>query len=429
MTEEIALNQLSASEASRLIAEGLITSEALVTSCLEQIQSREPSVQAWAFLDPELALDQARACDRTSPRGPLHGVPVGIKDIIETSDMPTEYGSALYPGHRPLNDATCIARAREAGAVIMGKTVSTEFAYISPAKTRNPHNLDHTPGGSSSGSAAAVGDFMIPLALGTQTGGSTIRPAAYCGAFGFKPTYNRVPLTGIKPLSISFDTVGMIARSVEDIVLLNKALTETNEFKPQEIRKQPTRVAYCQTPFWKETEESTRSALAKALSALDANGIPVDEVALPEEIREVSDGHSLVMSVEAAFAFDREYHEQQDGLSENMLQLLKKGRTVTPNDVQRFHRVQVKCAIAIDRLFDHHDVILTPTCPGEAEKGHAVGNNVFNRIWTAMHMPCLTIPSSKGPLGLPVGVQLVGRAGHDHKLLAIADQISEWLSP
>ena len=171
-----------------MIAEGSITSEALVTACLEHIQSRESAVQAWAFLDSDLAIDQARACDRSTPRGPLHGVPVGIKDIIETSDMPTEYGSTIYLGHRPRGDAVCIARARAAGMVIMGKTVSTEFAYISPAKTCNPHNLEHTPGGSSSGSAAAVGDFMVPLALGTQTGGSTIRPAAYCGAVGFKPT-------------------------------------------------------------------------------------------------------------------------------------------------------------------------------------------------------------------------------------------------
>jgi amidase len=429
MTEENALHLLSASDATRLIAEGNITSEALVTSCLEHIQSREPVVQAWAYLDPDLALAQARACDRTEPLGPLHGVPVGVKDIIETGDMPTEYGSAIYPGHRPQDDAICIARARAAGAVILGKTVSTEFAYLSLAKTCNPHNPDHTPGGSSSGSAAAVGDSMVPLAFGTQTGGSTIRPAAYCGAFGFKPTYNRVALTGIKPLSVSFDTLGMMARSVDDIALLDAALTGATTLEPQMSQSRSPRVGFCQTPFWDETEESTRRALADALAAHDANGVAVDEVALPEEISEVSAGHGLVMSVEAAFAFDREYREHRDGLSEHLRQLVEAGRAVAPNDVQRFHRVQVMCALAVDRLFDDHDVILTPNCPGEAEKGHAVGNNVFNRIWTAMHMPCLTIPSSTGPLGLPVGVQLVGRAGRDRKLLAFARQISEWLLP
>jgi len=429
MTEANALHRLSASDAARLIAEGTITSEALVTSCLEHIQSREPAVHAWAHLDPDLALAQARECDRTEPRGLLHGVPVGVKDIIETSDMPTEYGSAIYPGHQPIGDAICIAHARAAGAVILGKTVSTEFAYLSPAKTCNPHNLDYTPGGSSSGSAAAIGDFMVPLALGTQTGGSTIRPAAYCGAFGFKPTYNRVALTGIKPLSVSFDTLGMMARSVDDIALLDAALTGATTLEPQTSQSRSPRVGYCRTPFWDETEESTRRALAEALAALKANGVAVEEVALPEEIREVSEGHGLVMSVEAAFAFDREYREHRDGLSEHMLQLVEAGRTVAPNNVQRFHRVQVLCALAVDRLFDHHDVILTPTCAGEAEKGHAVGNNVFNRIWTAMHMPCLTVPSSTGPLGLPVGVQLVGRAGQDRELLGFARQISEWLIP
>jgi len=270
---------------------------------------------------------------------------------------------------------------------------------------------------------------MVPLAFGTQTGGSTIRPAAYCGAFGFKPTYNRVALTGIKPLSVSFDTLGMMARSVDDIALLDAALTGATTLEPQMSQSRSPRVGFCQTPFWDETEESTRRALADALAAHDANGVAVDEVALPEEISEVSAGHGLVMSVEAAFAFDREYREHRDGLSEHLRQLVEAGRAVAPNDVQRFHRVQVMCALAVDRLFDDHDVILTPTCPGEAEKGHAVGNNVFNRIWTAMHMPCLTIPSSTGPLGLPVGVQLVGRAGRDRKLLAFARQISEWLLP
>ena len=429
MTNATQLHQLSASEAARLIADGSITSEALVTSCLERIETREPEVQAWAFLDPDLVLDQARACDRTALQGPLHGVPIGVKDIIETADMPTEYGAAIYPGHRPDADAACVARARAAGAVILGKTVSTEFAYISPAKTCNPHNLDHTPGGSSSGSAAAVGDAMVPLALGTQTGGSTIRPAAYCGAFGFKPTYNRVPLTGIKPLSVSFDTLGMMARHVDDIAFLDAALSGADASEPPSDPQHPPRVGYCQTPFWDETEDAMRQALAAALKALDDNDVAVDDVTLPDEIREVSDKHVLVMSVEAAFAFEREYRESRDGLSDAMRRLIERGRTVAADDVQRFHRVQLLCALATDRLFDDHDVILTPTCAGEAEKGHAVGNNVFNRIWTAMHMPCLTIPFGTGPAGLPVGIQLVGRAGRDREFLAHARQVANWLRP
>ena len=429
MTEPTALHRLSASDAARMMAEESTTSEALVSSCLERIELREPVVQAWAYLNPDLALAQARACDRMAPMGPLHGIPIGVKDIIETRDMPTEYGSAIYRDHRPVNDAACIARARAAGAVILGKTVSTEFAYLSPAKTANPHNPEHTPGGSSSGSAAAIGDFMAPLALGTQTGGSTIRPAAYCGAFGFKPTYNRIPLAGIRPLSVSFDTLGLMARSVDDLALLDAGLTGAAVLELQAGQNRSPRIGYCKTPFWDETEDSTRRALADAVAALAANGVAVEEVALPEEIRELSEGHGLVMSVEAAFAFDHDYREHRDGLSEPMRRLVEAGRNVAPDDVQRFRRVQVMCALAGNRLFDQYDAVLTPTCPGEAEKGHAVGNNVFNRIWTAMHMPCLTIPSSTGPQGLPVGVQLVGRAGQDRGLLALARQVSDWLLP
>ena len=421
------LERLTACVGARRIAQGKITAEALVRSCLERIEAREPIVRAWTFLDPDAAIRQARACDRTTPAGPLHGVPIGVKDIIDTADMPTEYGSPIYSGHRPGRDATCVARVRAAGAIILGKTVSTEFAYTSPVKTRNPHDPKHTPGGSSSGSAAAVGDFMVPLALGTQTGGSTLRPAAYCGAFAFKPTYGRIDLGGVKPLAPSFDTIGLIARSVDDLALLNAVLGGEPPRRATIARRHRPRIGFCRTPFWKQAEKATRRALADAVTALREAGAVVEDVALPKAVREMGDGHDLIMSVEAPLAFVREYEKHRKRLGRNLRQSIERGFTIPPEEVQRVRRAQMVSAIAVDRMFDRYDALLTPSSPGEAERGDTVGSAVFNRLWTAMHLPCITLPSSRGPNGLPVGVQLVGRSGGDRELLGLARRVARWL--
>ena len=217
-------NTLSASELARAIARGETTSEAAVLQCLARVDERERDVRAWAYIDREVALDQARERDRAATKGPLHGVPIGVKDVLDTADMPTQMGSSIYAGYRPPADATCVSLLRQAGAVILGKTATCEFAGVTPATTRNPLNLDHTPGGSSSGSAAAVADFMVPAAFGTQTGGSVLRPAAFCGVFGFKPTFGRYSRTGVKFAAESFDTIGTMARTVEDLELLDDVL-------------------------------------------------------------------------------------------------------------------------------------------------------------------------------------------------------------
>ena len=425
MPTPTALHRLTASDAARRIAAGELTSEALVRACLERIEEREPAIRAWAHLDPARTLAEARERDRTKPKGPLHGVPIGVKDIIDTGDMPTERGSPIYRGHRPARDADCVARARAAGAVVMGKTATTEFAYIHPAPTRNPLNTAYTPGGSSSGSTAAVADCMIPLALGTQTGGSTIRPAANCGNFGFKPTYNRVSVAGVKPLAVSFDTVGMIGRSVDDLALLDSALTGAPALRPGDRRQRSLRIGYCETPFWNEAEDSTRRALANAAETLLRAGVRIEEVTLPAEVRELSDGHPELVKYETAFTFRHEYAEHREQMSSIMRASVETGLALAANDMQRVRRVQTLCSVAVDRLVSPLDALLTPTAPGEPEIGDAVGNNVFNRIWTAMHMPCLTIPSSTGPSGMPVGVQLVGRAGHDRALLAVGRRVAE----
>ncbi|HEX2830065.1 MAG TPA: amidase [Burkholderiales bacterium] len=421
------LNRLTATEAARLIAARRISAEELVVACLARIEEREPVVRAWAFIDADRAVREARRLDRLKrPRGPLHGIPVGLKDIIDTRGMPTEYNSPIYRDHRPRRDAEVVSRLRAAGAVIFGKTKTSEFAYLEPANTRNPHNPRHTPGGSSSGSVAGVADFMMPLALGTQTGGSTIRPASYCGVFAFKPTYQRVPVTGIKALAPTFDTVGEIARSVEDLALLDSVLCARAE--PRNTTRRGIRIGFCRTPFWTQTERSTRNVLAKTARALAAAGFDIQDVALPPEVELVSDGFYVVTGAEAAWALAREFRDHREQLSPVARRLIEHGGRLDADEVQRVRAATMHCALAVDRLFDGYDALLTPAAPGEAEKGNALGNNVFNRLWTAMHLPCLTIPAGTGPAGLPVGIQLVARRGADRTLLGLGQRVAALIS-
>ena len=407
-------HSLTAAHAARLIAEGKLTSEALVNACLCRIAEREPTVHAWAFLDAELALEQARQRDRETPRGPLHGVPIGVKDIINTADMPTEYGSPIYRGHRPARDADCVARVRSTGAVILGKTVTTEFAWVHPGPTRNPHNPDHTPGGSSSGSAAGVADGMMPLAFGTQTGGSVIRPSSFCGIVGFKPSYDRYGTAGVKPFAPSLDTVGLHARTVEDIALFDAALTgEDGKLEA----KRPARIALCRTPFWSSAEPASRKAVEDAAAALGVN----DEFELPERFTGLFDANLLLMRAEGADSFAAEYRDHRDQISPAALAGIEQGRAISREDLEAGRELQRACIAEFDRLIEGFDALLTPSAPGEAPAGLAsTGNALFNRLWTTIHVPCVTLPSARGERGLPVGVQLVGRRGGDRDLLAVA---------
>jgi Asp-tRNA(Asn)/Glu-tRNA(Gln) amidotransferase A subunit family amidase len=415
---------LTATEAVRLIASGDLTAEALVRSCLERIESREPKLRAWAFLDPDLAIRQARTLDRLSePVGPLHGIPIGVKDIVDTADMPTEYTSAFYRGHRPRKDAECIARLRAAGAVIHGKTATSEYDGLSPAPTRNPYDLRHTPGGSSSGSAASVGDYMVPLALGSQTGGSTIRPASWCGAAAFKPSYARASLRGVKSLAASYDTLGLIARSIDDLALLDSVVAG----EPTRPLRQPAshglRIGYCETPFWEQAEPSTRRAMKRTAEALRKADSNVERVDLPDEVVTLSDGFYVVVSAEAAWALGPEYNDNKHLLRPQTRRIIEVGRSTKPEHVQKIRAAQMRCALAVDRLFDRYDALLTPAAPGEAPRGRELGNNEFNRMWTAMHLPCLATPAGRGLNGLPIGIQLVGRCGSDRALLAIGKRV------
>ncbi len=434
------LNWFSAADAARAIRDGAISSEQLVEACLARVREAEPQVQAWQFLDPERARAQARARDldrrEGRPCGPLHGVPVGIKDIIDTADMPTEDGTVLHAGRMPARDATVVAWLRAAGAVIMGKTVTTECAYFSPGKTRNPHNPAHTPGGSSSGSAAAVAAGMVPLALGSQTNGSTIRPAAFCGVYGFKPTHGLIPRHGILRLSRTLDHVGVLARTLEDIALLAEELVGYDErdldTRPRaripfgavaaEEPPMPPRLAFVKTPVWDRAEEETREAFAELTAELaDA----VEEVELPGSARAAWDWHRIIMDAEMAASFDLEWERGRDRLSAQLRELRARGREVRALDYQQALARIPLLNESFEELFLRFDAILTPAAPGTAPRGlDSTGDPAFCTLWTLCGTPAISLPLMRGTNGLPLGLQLVGPRHGDARLLRTA----RWLA-
>jgi Asp-tRNA(Asn)/Glu-tRNA(Gln) amidotransferase A subunit family amidase len=413
------LYELTGAEAAAAIANGTITSEALVTACLERITVREAQVGAWEYLDPAKALAQARVRDRGPAQGPLHGVPVGIKDLIDTADMPTGYGSPIYAGHQPAWDAACVALLRAAGAVILGKTVTTEFAMFTPGKTANPHHPAHTPGGSSSGSAAAVADSMVPLALGTQTAGSIIRPASFCGVVGYKPTHGQFPVAGIKALSQTLDTLGGMARSVADLALLRAAFVG-GPARLQALERAP-RLGLCRTPQWPQATAATREALDAAARQLAAAGAELRELALPEEFANLAVAQETIQIFEGArcCAYELTMHREQ--LSQKLLELLAPAEGISYAAYAEALALAETCRRKLQAIFTDYDALLVPSAPGEAPAGlDATGNPIFNRMWTLLHTPAVNLPGHIGPHGLPVGVQVIGPLGMDDRLLSIA---------
>jgi Asp-tRNA(Asn)/Glu-tRNA(Gln) amidotransferase A subunit family amidase len=435
------LHWLSASEAARLIRDGVISSQQLVEACLARVREVDSQIQAWAFLDPDYALAQARAADELrlsgKPIGPLHGVPVGIKDIFDTADMPTECGSVLYAGRTPSRDATVVSMLRAAGAVIMGKTVTTEFAYFSPGKTRNPHNPEHTPGGSSSGSAAAVAAGMVPLALGSQTNGSTIRPAAFCGVLGFKPTHGLIPRHGVLTLSRTLDHVGLFARTIEDLALFASQLVGYDERDPDtrpraripyvevgvEEPPLPPMFAFVKTPYWERADHETKEGFAEIIEQL---GDRVEEVELFPSAAEAWEWHRTIMDAEMAMNLEREWKEGRDRLSEPLRALLERGREVRAVDYQRaLARIGPMYESFVELFEQRYDAILTPAAPGAAPKGLAsTGDPSFCTLWTLCGMPAVSLPLLQSTNGLPIGVQLVGPRDGDARLLRTA----RWLA-
>jgi Asp-tRNA(Asn)/Glu-tRNA(Gln) amidotransferase A subunit family amidase len=440
------LNWLTATETARLIADGAITSEDHTRACLARIADTEPTVQAWAHLDPDFALEQARDADqrrmRGLPCGPLHGVAIGIKDIIDVRGLPTEDGSVLHAGRIPRHDATVVSRLRAAGAVILGKTVTTEMASYAPGKTRNPHNPEHTPGGSSSGSAAAVAAGMVPVALGSQTNGSIVRPAAYCGVYGFKPSFGLVPRGGVLRLSRRLDHVGVLARSLEDVARVTECIAgfDDNDPDTQPPRARPPlstvlaqepplppKLALVRTPFWDRLDADAQAAFDELAEALGAQAQRID---LPDSAAQATEWHRTIFEADLAAAFELEYDRGADKLSPSLRGQIERGRQVLAVDfakaVARIELVNEGFA----ELFARFDAIVTPATLGTAPRGLAsTGEPLLATLWTYCGMPALSLPLARGENGLPLGVQLVAARGDDARLLRTARWLVAAVAP
>ena len=418
--------QLSATEAAKKIQANQLSSEELLRSCIERIEEKESSTQAWVETNFKAALERARYLDRSANQGLLHGLPFGAKDLFDTHDFPTRYGSPIYENNRPNSDAVNVSLMRQAGGILLGKTVTTEFATFKGGKTRNPHNPEYTPGGSSSGSAAAVADEMIPLATGSQTAASVIRPAAFCGVVGYKPTYGKISLGGAKSLSPSLDTLGSFSRTVEDAALCVAVMSgDTDLAKINALSKKP-RIATCLTYDGHLASAETVAAIAHAaLLSEDLFKISVPEIKLPITFKKMSELQGRIMWSESARSFSFEQTNHADQLSQQLRGLIKQGAAISYEQYNADLIVAEQARMSIDQLLSQElDVIIAPSAIGEAPHGHTqTGDPIFCRVWTLMGLPCITLPLFKGPNGMPVGVQLVARRGRDRLLLSVADAL------
>jgi Asp-tRNA(Asn)/Glu-tRNA(Gln) amidotransferase A subunit family amidase len=413
-------NRLAAITLVRLIEDGELTAEAVVASCLERIAEREPMVRAWSHLAAEAALAEAQERDRTGKKTLLNGVPFGLKDIFDSADMPTTYGSPIYVGCRPANDASAASLPRAAGGILLGKTVSTEFANAHPGPTTNPHDPGFSPGGSSSGSAAAVADFMVPLAIGTQTGGSVIRPAAYCGVVGFKPSYGLFPPAGMRINTEALDTVGIMARSVGDIALFRAAMMAI-PYAPPAMPQTAPRLGLCRGPHWDEAQPEGRAMLEAAADRLASAGAAIQETKLPSECSEGDERQTTIGSFEGLRNHMPELYRHEALLSVRLRETkIARGRELSLAAFRDACRGAETARAAAREWAGGFDAILTLPAPGQAPRGLAsTGSAVFNALWTQLWMPCLTLPVGRGPDGLPVGIQLVGRRHDDARLLEV----------
>lgn len=421
------LSLLSATELARALQSRSIRAETLARTCLERIAERDAELQAWVHVDEAQVLAQARALDQGPIRGLLHGLPIGVKDVFDTRDMPTQYGSPIYTGHRPGVDAAPVALAREAGALLLGKTVTTEFSTFQAGPTRNPRNLKHTPGGSSSGSCAAVADHMAPLAFGAQTAASIIRPAAYCGVVGYKPSFGLVSRVGVKALSDTLDTIGTIARSVEDVALFTAALSGDRSLldlpAPGSVR-----VGLCR-PHADKLLPETHGALELAASKLAAAGARVVEVPLSAAHADLTQAHIDIMAFETARALSDERLQHRDRISTALLSVIDKGLQMDYAHYAAQLRHVEETRATLPALYAHCDVLLAPSAAGEAplfESG--TGDPTWCRLWTLLGLPCVHLPFTQGPQGLPVGLQAVGPLHSDRQTLAAANWMLKQLT-
>lgn len=426
MTE---LHRQSASEITRMIRTGRTTPSAVMAAHLDRIAAREAAVGAFIHLDAERAMERARAADQNPPKGLLHGVPFAIKDIIDTDDMPTGWGSDLFTDRRPNRNAACVQAFLDAGAIPLGKTVTTEFAYFRPGKTANPHNLLHTPGGSSSGSAAAVADFMAPIAFGSQTAASLVRPAAFCGVCAFKPTTGVFALAGVLPLAPSLDTLGILARHPEDFVLAHAVLTGSAPATAFDFSDTMPRICLMRGPHWREGSIEMRDIVSRAMNILSERGADTGEIAHPPLFSELTEAQKIVMAYEAARIHVDLYDKNRSAISDQFSHLIELGRQVTDAQYQSALATRDRAKTMIEMMFADCDVLLTPSAPGEAPEGlDSTGDPLFSRMWNLLQLPSVALPLGTGPRGLPLGVQLIGRRNDDSHLLAVAQWVHDFFS-
>jgi len=409
---------LSALDLARRIEAGEITPAAVLDKCGEVIAAREDEIGAFIALD--LAAARRRADDAALVAGPLRGLPVGVKDILDTVDFPTGYGTTFHDGHRPASDAALVSMIRRAGGIVLGKTVTTELAHLRPGKTRNPHNPAHTPGGSSSGSAAAVAAGMVPVAVGSQTGGSVIRPAAYCGVAGFKPSYKLLPTVGMKCFSWHLDTAGLFAAGVADVAFAAAAIT-ARDLRVDQAPPAAPKILFLRTHIWDQASEAMRGAVERAARTAEAAGATVSAIEMPQILQDAWDAHGTVQDYEAYRALAWEYDNHRDELGPLLRGLLDSAGGIDADTYDAARRITKRARQALGDLMNGADVILTPSAPSAAPHSLAsTGPATFNRLWTLMGTPCVNVPGLRDDTGLPLGVQIVGRFGQDRGALEAA---------
>ena len=418
--------QLTLGQMAKALRTKTLTSEALVTSCLERIAAVDPEVLAWARLDGNAALSRARELDQEPPRSLLHGIPIGVKDIIDTDDFITSYNSPIYQTHRPSTNANIVTRALDAGAIVLGKTTTQEFATrgnISP--TRNPHSALHSPGGSSSGSAAAVGASMVPLALSSQTAGSIVRPASYCGVVGFKASYDLIDISGVKRMSPTLDTLGWHTRSVQDAAIALSLLSNWQGL--QEFERGLTTeliVGICEDPFWPLAETATREALSLARERLERAGVRIIQISLPSGFEKLGAALDVIGDVEGLASLEHEWLNHRGGLSAGVHEKLQRAQTITPQVYEEAKRLARTCSEQSASLFAGATCILTPSSPGYAPllELKDPGDSCFSKLWTILGMPSVSIPIPlPGPL--PIGLEIICPKGQDTLALQTAQRI------
>ncbi len=419
------LSDLTGAAAIRAVADRDVRVTDVSEACLQRIAAREPVVKAFAHHYPELVRRRAEELDQAGARPPLRGLTVAVKDLIDTADYPTELGSPIYAGRRPERDATVARRLIDAGALVMGKTVTTEFALFEPGPTTNPRDVTRTPGGSSSGSAAATADGMVAVALGTQTAGSVTRPAAFCGVVGFKPSFGAIDRAGLKVMSPSLDTLGMFARTVRDVELVFGTVRASEPDRARGSRRGgPPRLGFVRTAQWELADVETRRELEALADRLAATGFDVVETPLPASFSDLVPAQVAIMEKEVAATLDGELVKHADRLSDSTRDLVRRGASLPAEAYVRAQTLAGASRALLPDVFGDLDGFLTPAVPGEAPPGLAyTGDPVFCRSWTLLRTPTVSLPLLAGPSGLPVGVQLVGRPGGDDALLELASAV------